>query len=143
MTPKSIANFVTKSAAVAGLAFFIVLLAGCSGFSPNIGVSVPIGGFGSVGVSVGAGGVTGSAGISKGGVSVGASAGTGGVSGSAGVGTSVGGVNVGGSVNTNGTVSGNVGGSVGGATVGVGASGQIAKPAEKKEEAKPAEAKQP
>ncbi len=49
----------------------VVVLAGCTGFSPSVGISFPIGGMGSIGVSVGADGrVGGSVGVGVGGASV-------------------------------------------------------------------------
>lgn len=51
--------------------FSAFLLAGCTGFSPSVGVSFPIGGLGSIGVSVGADGrIGGTVGVGVGGASV-------------------------------------------------------------------------
>jgi hypothetical protein len=51
--------------------FITFLLAGCTGFSPSVGISFPIGGMGAVGVSVGADGrVGGSVGVGVGAATV-------------------------------------------------------------------------
>jgi hypothetical protein len=66
---KSIAAY-ARSAWVLG-AFSVFLLSGCTGFSPSVGISFPIGGLGSIGVNVGADGrVGGTVGVGVGGASV-------------------------------------------------------------------------
>jgi hypothetical protein len=60
-------NRVTSAVAL----FSLGVLTGCAGFTPSLGISFPIGGLGSVGVSVGADGrVGGSVGVGVGGASV-------------------------------------------------------------------------
>jgi hypothetical protein len=69
ITMKSIASYACFNWAT-GL-FSVFLLAGCTGFTPSVGVSFPIGGIGSVGVSVGADGrVGGTVGVGVGAASV-------------------------------------------------------------------------
>jgi hypothetical protein len=51
--------------------FSAFLLTGCTGFSPSVGISFPVGGMGAVGVSMGADGrVGGSVGVGVGGATV-------------------------------------------------------------------------
>ncbi len=63
-----IGRFLLKFVTIAGV---LALLTACAGFTPSIGISVPIGGMGGVGVSVGGNGtVSGSVGVGVGGGSV-------------------------------------------------------------------------
>ena len=56
---------------VMALAGMVALLAGCAGIGTSVGISLPIGKYGGVGVSVGSGGtVSGSVGVGVGGGSV-------------------------------------------------------------------------
>jgi hypothetical protein len=64
----AIGRFLLKSSFVVGI---FTLLTACAGFTPSVGISVPIGGMGGVGVSVGGNGtVSGSVGVGVGGGSV-------------------------------------------------------------------------
>jgi hypothetical protein len=66
---KSIAAYAHSKTAAGLLSAF--LLTACTGLSPSVGISFPIGGMGSVGVSVGADGrVGGAVGVGMGGASV-------------------------------------------------------------------------
>lgn len=66
---KSIAAYARFMGAMA--LFSTIFMAACTGFTPSVGVSFPIGGLGSIGVSVGADGrVGGTVGVGVGGASV-------------------------------------------------------------------------
>jgi hypothetical protein len=65
-------RFFMKISAIAAIA---ALCTACAGISPSVGISVPIGRMGGVGVSIGGGGtVSGSVGVGTGGASVGVGA---------------------------------------------------------------------